>query len=194
MLFIDKGFHNQCLARQCLNIVNELLKEDICRIDDCSKLNCDVEDLSIQLERYISDNLWYTCCYWADHIAMLQSDDLSSFLLLKYFTFNHILHWLEVLSHLGRVYQAVLSLLTACQYCGLRFVAHVLGCLKLIQFSFRSFTFQLQGACCTYMYLCFCSLCMELLSIQCIVLNCTILQLFAEKLTLGHSNKVMLCQ
>ena len=49
-----------------------------------------------------TSELQYACLYWATHLFNAEMDDNLS-ALLKRFSFTHLLHWLEVLSLIGRL-------------------------------------------------------------------------------------------
>ena len=57
----------------------------------------------------ISSELQYASLHWATHLCSAEKDD-DLFPLLKQFSFTHLLHWLEVLSHIGRLEVANIAL------------------------------------------------------------------------------------
>ena len=57
----------------------------------------------------ISRELQYACLHWATHLFNTEKDgDLSA--LLERFSFTHLLHWLEVLSLIGRLEAGYIAL------------------------------------------------------------------------------------
>ena len=57
----------------------------------------------------ISYELQYACLYWATHLYSADKDD-KLLTLLEEFSFTHLLHWLEVLSLIGRLEAGYIAL------------------------------------------------------------------------------------
>ncbi|KAF5566266.1 G beta WD-40 repeats containing protein [Fusarium napiforme] len=90
------------LAEACIQCMKAKLKQDICKIKKPGTAKHEVDTNLIH--RCIPPELEYSCTYWFLHLK-------RSGQLLSYFTyaflFDHLLHWVEVLSLLGRLADGV---------------------------------------------------------------------------------------
>jgi hypothetical protein len=105
--------HHSDLALACfLSMKRTLIREDICNIGDASKFNADVDDLASRISQYLPVEVQYACRYWAAHLqeapTILSDDRLVN--ALNEFTELLLLRWLEVLSLLGHLREAIRSL------------------------------------------------------------------------------------
>lgn len=112
--FVPPDKNNTLMAIHCLRIINRDLRKNMCNIVS-PELFKDNDDLIIALKprdvvkEMISLELGYACRYWgahlnnADHNAELDG-------LLVTFVAEHLLHWLEALSWLGRLDSAYSTL------------------------------------------------------------------------------------
>ncbi|KAI1055391.1 hypothetical protein LB506_011370 [Fusarium annulatum] len=90
------------LAEACIECMKAKLKQDICDIQKPGTTKDEIDTNSI--ESRIPPELDYACNYWFLHLR--RSDrSLSSFTYT--FLFDHLLHWVEVLSLLGRLADGV---------------------------------------------------------------------------------------
>jgi hypothetical protein len=116
------GLHTQnhdahsVFAVQCLRVMNQQLRQNICQIEDPSLLNLQVDDLPHRRDIKVSDELRYACLHWVEHITRAQLFVYAIFDQLKAFCEEHILHWIEMLSLLGRMDSAAEALLQAMQW------------------------------------------------------------------------------
>ena len=96
-----------CLLQRML----EGLERNICRLDG-SRLNRDVKDLSGRMERYIGKPLAYACRYWAEHLSHVLPTESSETLkqMVDRLIRTKLLYWIEVLSLLGDMGTANMSL------------------------------------------------------------------------------------
>jgi hypothetical protein len=61
-------------------------------------------DVNIDDDKRISDELVYACMHWANHLSKSGSHLATELLgLLDKFAFTHLLHWIEVLSLIGKL-------------------------------------------------------------------------------------------
>jgi hypothetical protein len=99
----------EALAIQCLCQLNGLSR-DMCEIEHFAKFNFDIPDLSLRIERYLSPHLRYACRFWAVHLSDRKATEVVTVrqLFLDFF-YQHLLHWIEVMSLLE--YNSVFSLL-----------------------------------------------------------------------------------
>jgi NACHT domain len=88
--------HHQ-LVQACLHVMKHSLQFNICNIPSSHYRNTDAADLSERVERYISPQLSYSCCFLADHLQKIayEQDIVEG---LWDFMNKQLLYWLEVLS------------------------------------------------------------------------------------------------
>ena len=114
--FIDQKAHHLQMAKRCLHIMHDGLRENLCDLDP-SEWNKDRAEIYHRIENRILPHLAYACTHWASHLdaALLGGADLDSEgkQLLERFATKHLLMWLEALSLIGRVDMAYRSLTVA---------------------------------------------------------------------------------
>jgi WD40 repeat protein len=108
------------LALRCLSIMNKQLRHDICDIRDPSLFTSEVEDLAQRLERHVSGELRYASMHWMAHVAFSGPGNDMMFEALSCFCANHLFHWIEILSLLGRVLDADRGLRDVLTWCKVR--------------------------------------------------------------------------
>ncbi|KAL5606417.1 uncharacterized protein BROUX77_003610 [Berkeleyomyces rouxiae] len=94
----EKDMHKN-IASRCLRVMEEHLRTDICNIAHPGARRSDIDHQVVQ--RHIPPELEYACMYWVKHLELgkvLLDDNSEAFKFLR----NHFLHWLEVMSLLGR--------------------------------------------------------------------------------------------
>ena len=114
----DKRFHlslsshHQELLVSCLELMNQTLEGNMCKLPD-AVTNSEVDDLDERVERHISPALRYACKSWYKHIDkdMARTPAITS--ALHCFLKKKFLFWLEVLSIIGAVREAVDALQAA---------------------------------------------------------------------------------
>ena len=95
--YIDPYVQRAYIASKCLERMGDLLKHNICNLPSSSILNLDVPDIDNRVTRCIPPFLKYICCNWVHHLQDVSySQELSS--KLRFFVYNQILFWFEVLS------------------------------------------------------------------------------------------------
>lgn len=109
--FVDAADYHHLLAHACLQVLNEQLRFNICRLTSCSVRNDAVLDLVDRIEQFISTELSYAAQFWIDHLCasshtVSEETDTEVETLLQ----TRLFAWLEVLSLLGRVDYAINAL------------------------------------------------------------------------------------
>ena len=93
------------LGIACLKTMINQLRFNICKLEDSRLSNADVEDLESRTKQHISDALWYSCRYWANHLCFTpnngEQDVMGS--LREFFEGLYPILWIEVLSILRMV-------------------------------------------------------------------------------------------
>jgi hypothetical protein len=93
MWHFDAAICHKNVALRCLDrLSNDGLKRNICNLT-----------LSVALKREkIPDDIAYACMFWIDHICLANNHVLSVVGHLEAFLKKHLLHWLEVMSIMGK--------------------------------------------------------------------------------------------
>ena len=120
-LFDDAFYGNvhRKMTIQCLKIMQQELKFNICGLKSSYRMNDQVEDKDSLTQKYIPPNLAYACQYWSDHlrgITAVEQRDTEIVELLQHFLNTQLLYWLEVLSLLSKSHVAPKSLLVAAEW------------------------------------------------------------------------------
>ena len=102
---ISPSIQQRLLAQRCIETMIATLHEDICGIGR-SVPNSEVPQLPELIAKHISPALRYACLHWALHVSN-GGVDSELFGLLDKFCKSHLLNWLEVLSLLGVLGDAV---------------------------------------------------------------------------------------
>jgi hypothetical protein len=110
--FIDAPLHHAEMARFCLEMMKGSLKRDICKVEDRTKMNCEVEGLTEKMAKCLPGDLQYACRFWALHLEESSSIE-PLFELIQSFAFTSILYWMEVLSLIGELGGGLKSLRVA---------------------------------------------------------------------------------
>ena len=98
---VSIGIQHACIARNCFRVMDEQLRANICDLKFPEKY-LDNDKIQHLLGGRISRELQYACLHWATHLFSAEKDDNLSGL-LEIFSSTHLLHWLEVLSLIGRL-------------------------------------------------------------------------------------------
>ena len=101
--------HHSKLLLSCLDLMSRTLEKNICKLPD-GAANADVEDLKERTEQYINPALRYACRSWHTHLLRGRANSTNMLEItsaLHHFLENKLLFWLEVLSVLDAVRNAV---------------------------------------------------------------------------------------
>ncbi|KAG9023562.1 hypothetical protein FRB95_012904 [Tulasnella sp. JGI-2019a] len=91
------------VAKGCLQYLHGL-RRDICQLQSLrSTKQLDAKELEERIRLYITPTLRHACQRWAYHLSLTRYDDDAAYSLLYTFLTRHLLHWVEVLSLLGKV-------------------------------------------------------------------------------------------
>jgi len=97
------------LALSCLKLMNDSLEQNLLSLPNYA-LNSEVEDLQTRIEVRISTALKYACKSWYSHLTEVRGDITTAISSLRSFLQEGFLAWLEVLSVIGAVRDAVTAL------------------------------------------------------------------------------------
>jgi hypothetical protein len=102
--WVDQEEAHKALADDCLRFMSRNLRRDMCDLRMPGALVSEVS--RSRLEQCLPTHLRYTCRYWVQHLqrgkALLYDDGQEHMFLRK-----HLLHWLEVLSLVGKTPDSV---------------------------------------------------------------------------------------
>ncbi|QRV95394.1 Vegetative incompatibility protein HET-E-1 [Ceratobasidium sp. AG-Ba] len=93
----DGKQQNRRLSKLCFDMMNRLLRFNICNLDSSFLLDEEVSDISTRVERSIPAHLYYACRYWADHLIVGNLDQEGT-VPLDQFLRERLLFWLEVMN------------------------------------------------------------------------------------------------
>jgi hypothetical protein len=103
---------NRRLVYHCLTSMTKRLQFNICELETSCLSNTDIPDLDDRVQRKIPGALQYSCMHWADHLCYDDEPVSAEIvgLLDHFFAKSLLLHWLEVLSLMGKVPVAISAL------------------------------------------------------------------------------------
>ena len=107
VFWVDEKKAHQIVAAGCIELMSQTLKKDICEMHAPRSQASQVE--SSWIEKYLLPKVQYACLYWIPHlqksdIQLHDNDQVHQFLK------NHLLHWLEALSWMGKISEAVVAI------------------------------------------------------------------------------------
>ena len=115
---ISPPHHHSRLLISCLELMGQTLEKNMCNLPD-GVLNSDIIDLKERTERYIDPALRYACMSWHTHLVDSHATSTNSLEIasaLHQFLERKLLFWLEVLSVLNAVKNAVYALRVATEW------------------------------------------------------------------------------
>ncbi|KAB5590219.1 Vegetative incompatibility protein HET-E-1 [Ceratobasidium theobromae] len=116
--FCDSKKHNQLVARRCFDIMKAQLKFNICDLEPPSVPDEETQDLKTRIEEKISQELFYVCRFWVDHLRLTEmSEELGS--MLNEFLSQRLLFWMEVMNLKDCMITGLAELLKCCTSMGI---------------------------------------------------------------------------
>jgi hypothetical protein len=106
---IDERQAHQTLANNCIRLMSNYLKQDVCGKEAPGTLVADVE--GSQLEQCLPPEVRYACLYWIQHLQKSQ-DQLFDNGQVYQFLQVHLLHWLEALGWIEKTSEGILAILS----------------------------------------------------------------------------------
>ena len=105
--WVDEKQAHQRLAKSCIRLMSNSLKQDVCGQKAPGTLVADVE--SGQIEQCLPLEVRYACLYWIQHLQksgaqLCDNDQTHQFLQV------HLLHWLEALGWIGKISEGILAI------------------------------------------------------------------------------------
>ena len=103
---ISPSDHHMELLAGCLELMNQRLEKNMCKLPD-GVINSEANDLRGRIEEYVDQSLQYACESWHKHIDRHTTCTPGVASALHHFLESKFLFWLEVLSILGTLRNAV---------------------------------------------------------------------------------------
>jgi hypothetical protein len=105
--WVDEKQAHQKLADDCIRLMSNSLKQDVCRQEAPGTLVADIE--GSRIEQCLPLEVRYACLYWIQHLQksgtqLHDNDHVYHFLQV------HILHWLEALSWVRKISDGILAI------------------------------------------------------------------------------------
>ncbi|CRG89821.1 Vegetative incompatibility protein HET-E-1 [Talaromyces islandicus] len=100
---VDEKTTHAKIASRCLRVMENSLKHNICGLASYGTQRMDID--SQVIKQHISPAVEYSCRYWVYHLQQSKGHILESKVLS--FLKQHFLHWLEALSLIGIISEAV---------------------------------------------------------------------------------------
>ncbi|KAH7110217.1 hypothetical protein B0J13DRAFT_682307, partial [Dactylonectria estremocensis] len=103
-LWVDENSAHCNLGKQCLRIMDEGLRENICSMSFPGMRRSTID--SQQIDKCLSPELQYACLYWVHHRTAIDLE-LNNMQEVYDFLVEHFLHWLEAMSFMGRTVEGL---------------------------------------------------------------------------------------
>ena len=105
---VDEKQAHRALADNCIRLMSNSLKQNVCGQEAPGTLVSDVK--SSQIEQFLPREVRYACLYWIQHLQksdaqLYDNDQVHQFLQV------HLLHWLEALGWMGKTSEGILAIL-----------------------------------------------------------------------------------
>ncbi|KAG6989789.1 hypothetical protein G7Y79_00064g094120 [Physcia stellaris] len=108
-----RNHQHASITRLCMKLMSSTLRKDICNLRTPGYRLCDIErdSIGVRLPLYAQ----YACVYWVDHLHQAGTISQETFVLgehclvLEFFRV-HFLHWLEALTLLRKLSEAILAI------------------------------------------------------------------------------------
>ncbi|KAL9005217.1 MAG: hypothetical protein Q9188_001977 [Gyalolechia gomerana] len=106
--WVDEEQANRTLALDCLRLMSSSLRTNMCGLPSSGTLKAEI-DPTVSEDTF-SPAVQYACRHWGDHAVKgsLVMNDHGS---VHNFLQNHLLHWLECMSLIGRISEAIAALI-----------------------------------------------------------------------------------
>jgi hypothetical protein len=79
-------------------------------VDQQDLFNDDIPDLELHLMKFAPEHLSYGCLFWSEHIKLSLNENTELLDLLCEFCYDHMIHWMEVMSLKGEAQNLILAI------------------------------------------------------------------------------------
>jgi hypothetical protein len=104
---VDEKQAHRTLADNCIRLMSNSLKRDICRQKAPGTLVANVE--YSQIEQYLPPEVRYSCLYWFQHLQKSNTQLWNNNQVYQFLQI-HFLHWLEALGWIGKISEGILAI------------------------------------------------------------------------------------
>jgi hypothetical protein len=98
----------ESITERCLRILNQKLCRNISRLGQADSAAADVQ---AKVKEDLRSQIGYSCTHWAKHLSITELP-LALSDIMQQFLFEHLLHWIEALCVLDRLFDCMLNLET----------------------------------------------------------------------------------
>ena len=105
--WVNEEHAHQILAMDCMRLLSSSLQRNICRLPSLGTLKSEIPQKDI--DNALSPAVQYACRYWADHTQKGKVELLDHGCIHKFLQ-EHFLHWLEAMSLIGKISEAVIAI------------------------------------------------------------------------------------
>lgn len=102
--WIDEKDTHAFIYNRCLDVMQRSLRRNICKLKSYGTERKEVSDEYVN--RHLAPEVQYACRYWAKHLNHIQNPATEVEKALSFLQV-HFLHWIEAMSMLGLVSEAV---------------------------------------------------------------------------------------
>ncbi len=120
--WVDEKQAHQTLASNCIQLMSETLKMDICKMHNPSSQTSQVKNGHVK--ECIPSEVQYACLYWVQHLQR-GSAQLYDNCQVHQFLQVHLLHWLEALGWVGRTTEGIQAILSLEAYISVSYVSFI---------------------------------------------------------------------
>ena len=108
--YINLDDSHRQLAYAAFQVMQDILRFNICELETSYTLNEEISDLSDRIKKHIPWALSYSCRFWSEHLTHVSEFDAELSKSIEAFIRNKFLFWLEVLSLEGEMVVATAAL------------------------------------------------------------------------------------
>ena len=100
--YLDEVEHSQRLAFLCLAILNQDLKPGMAGTGYMDAAASELRKIPVIGDGHISEELWYACQFWIDHIVDVEVPATDLVNMLQKFLTTQVVLWMEIMTSKGR--------------------------------------------------------------------------------------------
>ncbi|KAJ3542335.1 hypothetical protein NM208_g4157 [Fusarium decemcellulare] len=102
--WVDETETHGILAQGCMRVMEFNLHQNICNLENPGVLRESIDQRTV--DGCLSSEVQYACLHWIGHIEQARVDSVNGDEVLMFLK-EHLLHWLEALSLMGRILESV---------------------------------------------------------------------------------------
>ena len=106
--WVDEQKTHHGLALDCMRLLSSSLQRNICRLPSLGTLKSEIPQIDV--DNALSPAVQYACRYWTDHVQEGKVELLDHGCVHEFLQ-QHFLHWLEAMSLMGRISEAIIAIM-----------------------------------------------------------------------------------